>query len=112
MLFFGRTGFGPFCYGEAAACGNDTSEKYKGGHAAPYGYFVWAYDAADLAAVRAGKKQPWDVVPYSTWEPLPRDGGSEQILGVAYDGATGRIFVASQAYEILPPTIHIFTVGP
>ena len=111
VLFFGRTGFGPFCYGEASACGNDPGERYKGVHASPYGYFVWAYDAADFAAVKAGKKQPWDVVPYATWEPLARDGGWDQILGAAFDPATGRIFVESQANDNLPPTIHIFTVG-
>lgn len=110
VLFFGRTGFGNYCYGEASDCGHDTAEKYKGTHAQPYGYFIWAYDANELAAVKAGTKQPWDVKPYATWEPLPRDGGWDQLLGTAYDPATGRIFVESQQFDSTIPTVHIFSI--
>ena len=67
VLFFGRQGLGKYCYGEASDCG-DPVQTSKGGHAYPYAYYVWAYDALDLAAVKSGQRQPWDVKPYAVWE--------------------------------------------
>ena len=80
MLFFGSNGVGPNCYGDgtrdkAAADKSKTDElcydptdPSKGSHAYPYKYQVWAYDLNDLAAVKAGRKQPWDA------KPLPESG--------------------------------------
>ena len=82
VLFFGRHGLGKFCYGPGTTdqqlvgrptdggvdtwCHDPTSAN-KGTHAYPYHYYVWAYDANDLAAVKAGQKQPWEVKPYAVW---------------------------------------------
>ena len=110
VLFFGRQGLGTFCYGEGSACG-DPTDSSKGNHAYPYRYYVWAYDANDLAAVKAGQKQPWDVRPYAVWSlSFPFAIANAHIQGATYDPATGRIFI-SQAYgdgEL--PLIHVFKV--
>ena len=45
----------------------DPTTSDKGSHAYPYRYQVWAYDLNDFAAVKAGTKQPWEVVPYGVW---------------------------------------------
>jgi len=66
VLFFGRHGLGKFCYGAGTPKENlggtrmpdgvgycyDPEQGSKGTHAYPYAYYVWAYDALDLAAIR------------------------------------------------------------
>ena len=82
VLFFGRHGLGAFCYGPGTS-GEDQAGKpadggvdrycfdpadgSKGVHAYPYAYYVWAYDAADLASVHAGRQRPWEIRPYAVW---------------------------------------------
>ena len=111
VLFFGKQGVGPYCYGEGAEC-KDPAIGSKGDHAYPYSYYVWAYDAHDLAAVKAGQKQAWAVKPYTVWGlTLPTNGeGSGRIGGAAYDPATGRIFVSQQFGDGIYPVVHVFTV--
>jgi hypothetical protein len=111
VLFIGRHGLGSYCYGDGSAC-NDPEVNDKGEHAYPYAYYVWAYDAHDFAAVKAGTKQPWDIRPYATWSltlPTP-DSRGHYIGGVAYDPATGRIFVSQQYGDGDYPVVHVFTV--
>jgi len=129
VLFFGIHGTGAWCYGNGTSDPTldhvrspdgeiycyDPDRGAKGQHAYPYQHFVWAYDANDFAAVKAGSKQPWDVVPYATWAlPLPYSGVYE-LGGVAYDSKSNRIFVAevgrvqSGCCTFLP-VIHAFTV--
>ena len=107
MLFFGRHGMGTWCYGEPTTC-KDPEDSGKGTHAYPYEPHVWAYNANDLAAVRSGAKQPWDVKPYATFRlpGLTKAG----IGGVTVDPATGRIFVAEQFGDGAKLRIHVFTV--
>ena len=110
VLFFGRQGLGPWCYGEGATC-SDPTDPSKGGHGYPYASYVWAYDAVDLAAVKSGRRQPWDVKPYATWKlDLPFAGFDVGIGGVAYDPATGRIFVSRYRSDGDNPLIHVLTV--
>jgi hypothetical protein len=127
VLFFGRQGLGTYCYGPGTADpkqagqpadGNvdrwcfDPSSESKGTHAYPYRYYVWAYDANDLAAVKAGRLRPWEPRPYATWPldlPFSSEGHAE-LNGAAYDPESGRIFV-SQAYgDGERPLIHVLTV--
>lgn len=112
VLFFGRQGTGPYWYGEPDAT-RDPADNGKGDHAFPYRYQVWAYDARELAEVAAGRKQPWEPQPYAVWGlDLPFAEPNTRVLGIAYDGATGRIFL-SQYYGDWPqqaPLIHVFTV--
>ena len=128
VLFFGRHGLGTFCYGPGTGDSDkagqpvdsgvdrwcfDPADGNKGTHAYPYRYYVWAYDANELAAVKAGKQKPWDVKPYAVWPFSLPFGETALLQGAAYDPATGRIFV-SQAYgdgEL--PVIHVYvlTIG-
>lgn len=126
VLFFGRQGVGQFCYGPGTSDPNlagrpadggvdtycyDPADSNKGTHAYPYAYYVWAYDANDLAAVKAGSVEPWAVRPYGVWRvELPFSSGDGRLNGAAYDPRTRRIFL-SQAYgDGDRPLIHVFTL--
>ncbi len=129
ILFFGRVGLGASCYGEGSSDPSlagtlvpgqtvdtycyDPAEASKGPHMYPYSYFVWAYDANDLAAVKQGTMAPWDVRPYSVWSLNLPFGVPDAILqGVAYDPQTGRIFVSQYHGDGGNPLIHVFNVAP
>lgn len=125
-LFVGRNGTGPFCYGtgtgdRALADKGQGGESYcydptsadKGQHAYPYHYQLWAYDLAELAEVRAGRRDPWDVKPYGVWPlefPIAEPG--VRIGGVAYDVAGRRLFIAQKQADrdgfAHRPLIHVF----
>lgn len=125
VLFFGRQGLGNYCYGNggttAPASGHgeggvgfcyDPTDSSKGTHAYPYAHQVWAYDALDLLAVRNGTKQPWQVVPYATWNfDLPLQTGSRVIRSVAYDPASKRIYVVAAFGDGEKPLVHVFKVN-
>ena len=111
VLFFGMTGVGNYCYGEAAEC-NDPSNNSKGEHAYPYRAYVWAYNANDLLAVKNGSKQAWAVTPYQTWElaeptNVVVDFG---IGGAAYDPATNRVFVIKKGTDSTP-TVYVYEIS-
>ena len=111
ILFFGKHGIGEYCYGEAKKC-NDPAQVYKGTHAYPYVYQVWAYDAEDL--VKKGFfGSVRDILPYAVWNfnlPFEKDG-THEIGGVAYDSGTGRIFLAQvDADRNRSAVIHAFRV--
>lgn len=127
VLFFGHQGTGPFCYGAGTSDptlnGQPTGQgdnycydpafNAKGVHGYPYVHQVWAYDANDLAAVKAGTKNPWDLQPYATWTfDLPFQNIGALTGGVAYDPATQRLFIADQGAETtgydFRPVIHVF----
>ena len=101
-IYVGRNGTGPNCYGngtsnqslhgtigaDGALWCYDPTTSDKGSHAYPYRYQLWAYDLNDFAAVKAGNKQPWDVLPYGVWPfDLPTPEPSVKLGGVGYDSA-------------------------
>lgn len=115
-LYIGRTGTGAFCYGEglsdpqdprigqqvAAAPGEtycyDPANAAKGQHGYPYNYQIWAYDMNELAAVKTGAKNPWDVRPYGVWPfTLPFAASQVRIGGIGYDPSRQIIYI-SQLY--------------
>lgn len=111
VLFFGRHGLGPFCYGTGVEC-NDPADNNKGTHAYPYVPYVWAYDAAELAEVAQGRREPWDVRPYATWSlQSPYQAWTGPLAGAAYDAATGRIFLVQAMGDGVMPLVHVFTVA-
>ena len=130
VLFAGRNGIGKFCYGEGtgderkAGEPQTGGEKYcydptstdKGQHAFPYRLQFWAYDVNDLAAVRAGNREPWDVRPYAVWPfELPAIGDPYPRLGaIAYDSARRRLFMTQLFGDkdgyARRPILHVFTV--
>ncbi len=115
LLHFGNTGAGYVGYGIPSDWG-DAMHGGKGPHAlnGEYIWQVWAYDANDLLAVKSGAKQPWQIVPYDTWNfTLPWVG--KAVSGAAYDPATNRIYVViSEADNVVSgsyrPLICVFQV--
>ena len=130
-LFIGRIGT-TFCYGYGV---DDPSPRRarkrpmarriatiprtlaKGTHGYPYRYQIWAYDLADFAAVKAGAKQPWDVVPYGGLAVrVPDAEKTVQIGGVAYDAQRQLLYV-SQMFADLDgccerrPIIHTLKIN-
>ena len=118
VLFFGTTGINEEGYGEAATYG-DTNHNDKGPHSlnGQYAFQVWAYNANDLAAVKQGTMQPWQLQPYDVWNfTLPNADGSSRVGGVAFDASTGRIYVSvlsadSQAAYTSLPLIEVFQLN-
>jgi hypothetical protein len=131
VLFFGSQGLGIPCYGvgtgdpslDRQSISPGSSEVYchdpaldsKGTHAWPYASYVWAYDAEDLAQVKAGQKQPWDLKPYATWAmDLPFATQGKEILGAAYDPVKRRIYISQGGADpgsdgyFQGPVIHAF----
>ncbi len=123
VLFFGTQGVGRFCYGEGTSDRSlaskptpdgtiwcyDPDDSSKGTHAYPYVPEVWAYDAAQLADVRAGRLRPWQVRPYATWR-LSLPFRSPQIGGAAYDPARGLVYISQQYVDGAAPVIDVFKV--
>src|SRR3989338_6970816 len=124
ILYFGRHGVGPWCYGtgtsnqslqgQLAPGGSiycyDPTDSSKGNHAYPYEYQVWAYDVNDFIAVKNGQKNPWDVIPNVWTFNVPIQ--SSVAGGVAYDPSTQRIFLVAPRTEYpgAYPAIHVFKV--
>jgi hypothetical protein len=130
-LFVGRIGLGEYCYGKGVTdpaqhglVGVDGPQCYdpgattKGQHGWPYRYQIWAYDLADFAAVKAGAKQPWDVVPYAIWPlELPTPEVTVQIGGVAYDAQRQLLYISQMYADVdgrdgrdLRPIIHTLKI--
>ncbi len=109
VLFIGTHGKGQYCYGESALCG-DPAGIYKGSHAYPYVHQVWAYDATELALVKNGLKQPWEVRPYAVWHlsDINNNGGAT-IAGAAYDQTTGRLYM-TEKYGARP-RVHVYQIA-
>ncbi len=127
VLFFGRQGQGPFCYGpgtsDQSLAGTpapggvdlycyDPTDASKGTHSYPYAYQVWAYDVNDLVAVKAGQKQPWAIRPYVTWNlTLPFGNDSALLGGAAWDPQTRRLYLSILYADDVRPVIHVLTIG-
>lgn len=123
-LFFGVHGR-DFCYGSGTddqtlhrkptGRGDtycyDPGSTSHGTHAYPSFAYIWAYNLADLAQVRAGATKPWDVRPYATWT-LDLPYGGVRVGGVTYDSTTGRIFVSQRLADGDRPLIHVYGVRP
>jgi hypothetical protein len=109
VLFIGKQGLGPYCYGTGAECG-DAEQSAKGTHAYPYVNQVWAYDANDLLAVKLGLLAPWSVRPYATWQlPDVSNDGHASIGGAAYDHTTRRLYITKRYGE--NPRVYVYQVG-
>jgi hypothetical protein len=123
----GQTGLGDTCYGDRTTvlaehntivggervC-YDLANGDKGPHGYPYITHAMAYDANDLVKVQIGQLQPWEPVPYATWEvTLPFARPERKLCGVSYDEAGKRLFVCQLAGDSTAPpqpVIHVFEV--
>jgi hypothetical protein len=97
----------------------DPVDLNKGTHGYPNRAMVFAYNADDFLAVKAGTKKPWDVWPYSIWAfslPFQQkivngvDMGDYSIVGAAYDAFTKRVFLAAYRSDGASPLIHVLRV--
>lgn len=118
VMFFGRHGE-TFCYGTGTSDKGladrrpehgdpfcfDPTDSSKGVHGYPYSAYAWAYDANDLAAVRAGRRRPWSVKPYAVFK-LPDTPAF--VGGATIDPATGRIYVSTMFSNRTLPVVHVF----
>jgi hypothetical protein len=110
VLFVGRAGVGPTCYGTGLECGDPTSSP-KGYHSYPYRHRVWAYDANDLLAVKQGRRRPNEVQPYGVWD-LPEmqpAAGDAPMRSATYDPATRRLYVVTDSGSAAP-RVHVYLV--
>src|SRR5262249_29725532 len=94
---------------------HDPEESAKGPHAYPYDYQIWAYDVLDLAAVNAGKMQPWQVKPYRVWAlKLPFRAPKTHLGRAAYDPQSDRIYISQLDSDIVGfdplPVIHVLQI--
>lgn len=116
VLFVGRSG-NSFCYGTAVADPDDPrigtptgdgddvwcwdpTDPAKANHGYPYDYRGWLIDLNDLKAVKDGTKQPWQVIPYATFNfqfPIAR-GGADLVEagGVAYDPVNRHLYIVQK----------------
>lgn len=129
LLVIAGHGTGVNCYGSGTADPNLTGQPtgdgehycydplnpYKATHSYPYRYQIYAYDLNELAAVKAGQKQPWDVVPYGIWPIALGPMQAPARLGMTIDMATKRLYISE--YKGEPdccgggqPLIHTFDV--
>lgn len=118
VLFFGDSAAGDIYYGEAEDA-NDGSRGYKGYHAVngEYQYTIWAYDVDDLIAVKNGEMGASDIKPYDIWNyDLPFSDPSMHIGGVAYDSASGYLYVSQLSADHIGydpnPLISVFDLKP
>ncbi len=129
-LYVGTNGVGTHCYGNGTSnpalhgqrsddggefCYDPTTTD-KGSHAYPYRYQFWAYDLKDLADVKAGLKQPWDLVPYAVWPfDFPTSEPKVKIGGMGYDPQRQILYVsqlkADTAGYAYRPIIHAFRIN-
>jgi len=128
-LYFGRNGMGPNCYGGGTPDKNlhgtsgpegplcyDPTNIHQAPHAYPYRYQIWAYDLNDFAAVKAGSKRPWNVVPYAVWPlTLPTSEATVRLGGVGYDAQRQLLYLSQMAGDnegqAGRPLIHTFRAG-
>ena len=127
VLFFGKKGLGPYCYGPGTSDPSlvgkpapggvddwcfDPDSDGKGDHAYPYSYFVWAYDVNDYVAVLSGSKKPWEVAPYTGWT-FTQFGDAGQLGGVAWDPSTRRMYLVAPGADApnYQPLVHVYSVS-
>jgi hypothetical protein len=115
VLFFGSTAASFAGYGVGTDWG-DAGNNSKGTVALNGDYVsqVWAYNANDLLKVKNGTLQPWQVQPYDVWNFTVPNTSSADVGGVAFDAATGRLYVsilgADNATFNSLPLIEVFQV--
>ncbi len=117
-LIVGMQGIGPWYYGNGDGSDPggyvDPGNPHHGTHAYPYRHQIWMYDIEDLAAVKAGTKQPWEPIP-QVWAPVfPTVGISAPIMGSCYDPTNQILYLCqARAYgtDYKYPIMHAYQVG-
>jgi hypothetical protein len=78
-----------------------------------YATYYWLWDVADLAAVRNGDMEPWELRPYAYGE-FPVPFATHELGGGAYDAASGLLYLTlqraddSQGTYANPPIVAVY----
>lgn len=120
IVVFGLKGLGDNCYGipdgstAEGHCAVSLCTPYKGWNSDPYQPRLLFYDPDDLAAVAAGSRNPWDVLPYLSLDLTSEvfDADCARLRGVALDRDHGLIYVAeSEVGEFGETAVHVWRVN-
>jgi hypothetical protein len=92
----------------------DPTNTYKGPHGYPYEWQWLSASLADLAAVKAGAKKPWEIRPVTI--PFADGNHDRHMGGMVGDPATNRVYVvegggATSLDGPRVPTIRVYQVG-
>jgi hypothetical protein len=110
-----------FCYGagtnDPALDGKPTGTGHvycydpffanQGQHSKDWELSAIVFDAVDLARVKAGRRQPWNVKPVARL-PLPNAPKIGLVQSATFDPDTGRLFVAPSFGQ--PGVIHVWQI--
>lgn len=114
VVLMGRKGLGASCYGiPGEECQPSLCTSDKGWHADPYEPQLLFYDPTELAAIAAGAREPWTVLPYTIYRPTTElfnpDCGI--LNAVTYDAARGLIYATeSLAGPFGETVVHVWAV--
>ncbi len=88
----------------------------RGYHCEPYQRQVLFYDTEELGRVALGESEPWDVLPYTVWEPeelyLPNPC-CWNMGGMAFDAENSRLFITERGLgegEMNAAVVHVWRV--
>ena len=119
-LVAGFHGTGPWCYGDGGTAPSDGQRCYDptipahGTHAYPYVYRLWAFDTREMAEVKAGKREAWNVKPYGNWDiTLPTPSCCPILMGLAYDDAKQLLYLMQakvHGFDHSLSAVHAFRV--
>jgi len=118
VIFVGSQGLGTVCYKDPPCTDGGGYGVVPGSGGGPSDYVtgLWVYKASDLAKVKDGTLQPWQVRP-SAWYQLDFPiSGYPRIGGVAYDPATGRLFISQMGPDRgtgygSSPVVHVYQLN-
>jgi len=108
VLFYGNTGTGTMCYkGDVSGCSDN-----GGYNSTSHAFYIWLYNANDLAAVKAGTKQPWEPIPYAHFALSAMGSASNYAAtGLAYNPATQMLYMGEQCgYGFCNEVIHAYHI--
>jgi uncharacterized protein YegP (UPF0339 family) len=114
ILFVGTHGIGGYWYGGMTGPNGEQelpANMWQGPHSTAYEYRVWAYRASDLALVKAGKANPWDIKPYAIIK-LPELSAEDplgRIASATFDHDSGLLFVATGFRD--EPKIYVYKIS-
>ena len=114
LLFFGKQGIGPWCYGTGTECA-DPCVLPKGTHAYPYRNQIWHYNINEILAAT----NPWDFQAYTASQPdlwpitIPFTTCTlyaYELGGVGYDITNQTLYVAGMHDDTTRLIIHVFEI--
>jgi len=110
VLFFGTRAQHPYCYGTNEDCPYSCF-IHKGPHN-EFKHAIWAYDANDFLRVKNSEVEPWEVMPYATWEFDDITTGncaSTRFGGATFDQERGILYVVESFGDT--PEVHAFQIS-